>query len=167
MKEIKPKEFIEQVLINEVGEIYENHPYIAFAIISIGIEFLGKCLNNKEDWNFKGRSKTDFEFAINTLNSFSKYRNLNYNLQDSLRNGFLHSFTPKENITLSSKNQQSHLTVDLDDKLNLNCENFYLDFKNGCKEIISMNHFNSNKMDLPLIYIPSLNSEISITGKTH
>ena len=42
---MKPKEFIQKVLIDEVDKIIEHHPYIAFSIMTIGIEFLGKCIN--------------------------------------------------------------------------------------------------------------------------
>ena len=53
---MKPKEFIDTVLINEVGAIHLQYPYISFAMIAIGIEFLGKCLNNYENWNMHYRA---------------------------------------------------------------------------------------------------------------
>jgi len=64
-----PKEFIQQVLIDEVGEIHLKYPYISFATMAIGIEFLGKCLNSHDDWNYyvSGVPKQDFERAINQL----------------------------------------------------------------------------------------------------
>ncbi len=78
--------------------------------MAIGIEFLGKCLNSHEDWNEPKHSKEDFELAINTLDSFVKYRPLlkSHNFWTSLRNGLLHSFAPKSTITLSSKNEAGH-----------------------------------------------------------
>jgi hypothetical protein len=50
--------------------------------------------------------------------------------------------------------------------INLNCEDFYEDFKTACEEVISMTIFNSNKMNLPLLYVPSteLNNTITYVG---
>jgi hypothetical protein len=157
MGKLTPKEFIQNVLINEIGEIHLNHPYISFAIMAIGIEFLGKCLNESASWNESYRSKPDFELAINTLNSFAKYRPLltSHNLWDSLRNGFLHSFVPKNTISLSSKDQASHLQLISPKQINLKCEDFYIDFKGACEEVLKMETFKNPKMDEPLLIIPS------------
>jgi hypothetical protein len=46
--EMKPKEFIEVVLINELGEIVSHKPYISFALMAVGLEFLGKCIDTDE-----------------------------------------------------------------------------------------------------------------------
>ena len=157
MRELMPKEFIQIVLINEVGEIHLKYPYISFATMSIGIEFLGKCLNEFQDWNKKDRSRIDFELAINGLNSLSSYRPLltSHNLWDSLRNGFLHSFVPKNTICLSSKDEAEHLRQVTATKINLRCEDFYIDFKGACEEVINMITFPSTKMDRPLLDIPT------------
>ena len=67
MARLKPKDFIQTVLINEFGELSITHPYISFILMGIGIEFLGKCIDpNLSDWNISGRSKKDFENAIKT-----------------------------------------------------------------------------------------------------
>lgn len=153
-----PKQFIQQVLIDEVGEIHLKHPYISFATMAIGIEFLGKCLNSHEDWNHyaSGVPRQDFERAINQLDSFSKYRTylLSHNLWDALRNGFSHSFVPKNTLSLSSKSEMTHL-VNHGNKVNLKCEDFYSDFKLACEEIIAKATFPSNKMNLPLLDVPT------------
>ena len=172
MKTITPKEFIQQVLINEVGEIHERFPYISFATMAIGIEFLGKCLSSEEDWNKQRQSQIDFEYAINNLNSFDKYRNFltKYELWTSLRNGFLHSFVPKNKLTLSSKDEMPHLVEhDNENKLNLKCEDLYSDFKLACEEVINKTSFSSNKMTQPLIFVPdiTINRNISYSGSTY
>lgn len=43
MKKIimKPKKFIESVLINEMKDVVFRHPYLSFLLISVGVEFLG------------------------------------------------------------------------------------------------------------------------------
>ena len=168
MKTMKPKEFIDTVLINEVGAIHLQYPYISFAMIAIGIEFLGKCLNNYENWNEPKRSEKDFELAINSLKSFEKYRPLltSHKLWTSLRNGFLHSFVPKNTLTLSSKDELAHLVAVTPTKINLRCEDFYKDFKGACQEVIAMTSFQSNKMNLPLLELPDIENNISISGTT-
>lgn len=169
MKTITPKEFIQQVLINEVGVIHEKFPYISFATMAIGIEFLGKCLSSEENWNKPNQSKIDFEFAINNLNSFEKYRDFltEYELWTSLRNGFLHSFVPKNKLTLSSNGEMEHLK-EHNGKLNLKCEDLYLDFKSACEEVLQMTTFSSNKMTRPLLFVPdtTIDTNISYSGST-
>lgn len=170
MTTMTPKEFIKNVLIDEVKEIHLNHPYISFAIMAIGIEFLGKALNSYDDWNKSGRSKQDFELAINQLDSLKVYRPLltSHKLWDSLRNGFAHSFVPKGTLSLSSKAETGHLVNISSSQINLKCEDFYNDFKNACLEVISLQTFSSNKMDRPLLAVPSNNANpIQISGSTH
>jgi len=157
MSTLTPKQFIQNFLINEIGEIHTNHSYISFAIMAIGIEFLGKCLNECEDWNKGGRCEKDFDKAINSLNSFSSYRPLlkSHNLWDSLRNGFLHSFVPKNTIRLSSKDEAGHLQNISPTQINIKCENFYADFKGACEEVVKMTTFPSKKMGKPFLEIPT------------
>ena len=128
--------------------------------MAIGIEFLGKCLNTHEDWNYyaSGLPRQDFERAINQLNSFARYRNYlsTHNLWDALRNGFSHSFVPKNTLSLSSKNEMGHL-IEYGNMVNLKCEDFYSDFKSACEEIIDMATFPSNKMNRPLLQVPIIN----------
>ena len=51
---MKPKEFIKQVMISEYRDIVFRHPYLSFALLSIAIEFLGKCmLTNFKTWQIK------------------------------------------------------------------------------------------------------------------
>lgn len=152
-----PKEFIETVLINELGEIHSKFPYISFSTMAIGIEFLGKCLNSQIDWNYfaSGVPKEDFERAIKELKSFEKYRPYltSHKLWDSLRNGFSHSFVPKSTLTLSSKNEMAHL-IEHHGKVNLRCEDLYNDFKNACLEVISKSFPADNKMSRSLLKVP-------------
>ena len=162
-----PKEFIQQVLINEIGEIHIKHPYISFGTMAVGIEFLGKCLNQYNDWDYykPGLPKKDFERAINQLDAFTKYRQyLNrFKICDSLRNGFAHAFVPKKTISLSSKDEMKHLVIH-NNMLNLRCEDFYNDFKSACEEIINMEKFPSKKMDSHILNVP--NDKIDYSGTT-
>ena len=138
-----PKEFINIVFIEELGVLKDTNPYISFAIMAAGIEFLGKCLDRKaKDWNVSNKSKFNFEYAIKHLESLKPYRPYltSHKLWDSLRNGFAHSFVAKYPITLSSKGSTPHLLLfENDTRLNLRCEDLYEDFKKACKEVINMN----------------------------
>lgn len=154
-----PKEFINQVFVNELDKIKNDNPYIAFAIIAIGIEFLGKCLDHSaSDWNVSGKSKKNFEYAINTLSAFTPYRQYlaSHKIWDSLRNGFAHSFVPKHPITLSSKDETGHFVLHQNGKrLNLRCEDFYCDFKHACLEVVNMEFPNpDDKMNKELLEVP-------------
>ena len=161
MSKMMPKQFIKKVLIDEIGEIHKKYSYLSFAVMAIGIEFLGKSLNKYEDWNKTGKSEIDFKFAINNLNSFQNYRRLldePFKLYDSLRNGFAHSFVPKKGLSLSSGNLETkHFVIKNNGtQINLRCEDFYNDFKGACEEVISMTSFKSKKMDRPLLSIPNV-----------
>ncbi|RZL46265.1 MAG: hypothetical protein EOO93_26150 [Pedobacter sp.] len=131
------------------------------------IEFLGKMLNNSEDWNKQGQSRVDFESAINTLNSFNKYKALlsTHDFWTNFRNGYLHTFAPKGTLTLSSKNEATHLSSVSTNKINLKCEDFYIDFKNACEEVLAMKTFNSKKASIPFLNIPD-DTNISYSGTT-
>jgi hypothetical protein len=155
---MKPKEFIEVVFINDLEEIASKSPYISFAIMATGIEFLGKCLDlEAEHWNERGKSKINFEYAIKNLEAFEKYRSYMsvYKLWDSLRNGFSHSFVPKKPLTLSSRNELGHLVLhSAPYRLNLRCEDFYVDFKNACLEVIEKEFEKGDKMNRELLDVP-------------
>jgi hypothetical protein len=153
-----PKQFIKQVFINELNKIKDSNPYIAFAIMAIGIEFLGKCLDtDNQNWNTPRKSKYHFELAIKKLSSLKIYKQYlnNYALWNSLRNGFAHSFVPKNTLSLSSKNERAHLSKHNNGlTINLKCEDFYEDFKNACSEVIQKEFKNEDKMNKNLLSLP-------------
>ena len=158
---METKEFIQKTLINGIGELVPKQAYFAFALIAVGIEFLGKCLDTEnQDWNKSGMSKIHFELVINKLNSFERYRKYleKYSIWNSYRNGFAHSFVPKAPISLSSGEERIHLDVYNRcglEWLNFKCEDFYEDFKNACFEVINMNFENHvDKMNKDLLSVP-------------
>ncbi|MEI9909098.1 MAG: hypothetical protein WDO71_05175 [Bacteroidota bacterium] len=156
-----PKEFIYVVFLHDLALLVEEKPYISFSTMATGIEFLGKCLDNEAPhWNVKDRSKINFELAINQLVSFESYRQYlnSHKLWDSLRNGFSHSFVPKYPLTLSSKNEMGHLLLhENNQRLNLKCEDFYIDFRNACLEVIAIEFINpDDKMNKQLLSVPAL-----------
>jgi hypothetical protein len=155
MQALKPKDFIKQVFIDDLAELASTSPYIAFAIMAIGIEFLGKCLDTDAvDWNVPYRAKRNFIKAISQLTPLSNYRPHAHFLYTNLRCGFAHSFVPKAGLTLSSKKEMPHLHLH-GNNLNLKCEDFYIDFKKACEAVIGMGFLEGNKMNRDLMEIPS------------
>ena len=158
MTRIKPKEFIQTVLINEIGELTDSHSYISFILMGIGIEFIGKCIDKSlTDWNVSGRSKQDFENAIKAIPSLKKYEPylVSHQMYSSFRCGLAHAVSPKLQITLSSKQEMAHL-VESNGRLNLKVEDFYNDFKDACNYIISQNYTNGDKMNADFLEVTGL-----------
>lgn len=152
------KQFIKNVFIDELEYLKDTNPYIAFAIMAIGVEFLGKCLDEKtQNWNTSRKSRYHFELAINNLFNFKRYRSYlsTHSLWDSFRNGFAHSFVPKSSLSLSSKNERTHLSLHNNGlTINLKCEDFYNDFKNACLEVIQKKFDDEDKMNQDLLFVP-------------
>jgi len=170
MKTLSPKEFIQQVFINELEDIIEKHPYIAFMIMGIGIEFLGKSISAEDaDWDVEGKSRRSFEKAIKTLSSLKKYEPYldkdGHDLYGSLRCGLAHAAKPKYKITLSSKNEAPNLS-EFGGRVNLRCEDFYSDFKEACEEVIAMNFTGGDKMNYGFLTIPNYEMNIDANVAT-
>lgn len=149
---MKPKEFIGQVLINEIEVIVTSNIYLSFSLICIGIEFLGKCLDCEHGWNFykSGLPEEQFNNALNKL--FDKeYSNKELNLVSNLRNGFCHAFLPKKNIILISKKDANILNLkhleNINNQFILIAENLFEDFKKACTIIVNKSFNKQDKMN--------------------
>jgi len=156
MTRLKPTDFIQSVLIDELGSMIEKHPYISFIVMGIGIEFLGKCIDRSlNDWNVSGRSSSDFKNAIKTITSLNKYEPYltTHDLYGSFRCGLAHAVSPKASITLSSKNEQGHL-IETNGRLNLKVEDFYNDFKVACEYVKNDNYPDGDKMKRDFLEVP-------------
>lgn len=129
-----PKSFIKTVLIEEMGKITKTNAYLSFVLIAIGIEFLGKCINDSlNNWS-DGKSEESFNNAIKEL--MPKYQP--YRLYQLLRCGLAHYLAPQKGLGLSeSKNGFAHLSTTSDGILVLNIEDFYNDFKCACEKVTS------------------------------
>ncbi len=155
-----PKEFINSVLIAEIGLIKTKHPYLAFALICSGIEFLGKCLS-KEDWQHYKSNGYYFKFAIEEL--MPRYKPLKEDLYQDLRNGMAHVLLPKSKIALTqiSHDKNGEITpgnhpYKKDGHYILLIEYFYNDFVEACKKVIRKKekHVKSDKYFCKLLNIP-------------
>ena len=134
-KDITVREFIKEYLIDQIGEIKEKYPYLAFLLMSVGIEFLGKC-QSSDDWNAnKSNSKQDFGKGLN-IKPLDVYKNLD--LYKNLRCGLAHSLLTKGQLALSNKGEKSAI----------NCDEFYEKFKEACEQVI-----NGKKDENKKIYI--------------
>ena len=165
---LKPKDFIQSVLIDEIGSLIDPHPYISFILMGIGIEFLGKCTDTTlTEWNVSGRSKRDFENAITTIPSLQKYHPYlsTHDMYSSFRCGLAHAVSPKHKITLSSKQEMGHL-LEHNGRLNLKVEDFYADFKIACQYIINQTYSATDKMSGDFLEVPgtSFNAGTTITS---
>lgn len=155
------KDFINVVFVHQAGELTSTHPYIAFIVMGIGIEFLGKCINIAAlDWHEERVSRIRFEGAINSIKAFEKYRPLigkgsQFDLYGSLRCGLAHAAAPKYPITLSSKNEMGNLVLhDNGQRMNLKCEDFYTDFRGACEEVLNAHYEANDKMNQPFLAVP-------------
>ena len=42
------KEFIEVVILNQIGDVVKLHPYLSFPLIATAIELLGSCIDKSK-----------------------------------------------------------------------------------------------------------------------
>jgi len=161
---LKTNDFIKSLLIDELGTLIDEHPYVSFIVMGIGIEFLGKCIDsNLNNWNKKllkgknivGGSKYYFENAIRFFPSLKKYEPYltSHKLYDSFRCGIAHTVLPKYRITLSSKGEMDHLVIS-NGRLNLKVENFFEDFKTACEFVMNKDFPTNNKMNRDFMEVP-------------
>lgn len=105
--------FIQDNYISELKRLIQNrHFFVAFLVISSGIEFLGKAISN-HGWFKKGMSKKDFNYALAVFPSLNKYSNLGIKYDSSqndesfyaiVRCGIVHASRPLQGISLSDTN---------------------------------------------------------------
>lgn len=167
-KKVTVEEYIQNTLMKEIKEIGDSYPYLGFFLIASGIEFLGKCLNPSSDWQESGKSLVDFEEAIMKFKSLNKYKRYTkkgdngitsaISLYSSLRCGLVHAMLPKDNLQLHKGNNESTSKingVEKDGKLHLYFDNFFDDFSNACKELLSMSSWSSGKQKDDTFFIVS------------
>ena len=150
-----PKVFIQGTLVEEIGKISKTNAYLSFALIALGIEFLGRCDDSVEYWHQRDKSEECFNRAIEQL--MKKYQS--YRLYDLLRCGYAHYLAPQKGLGLSEREKHGtvHLSVDSSGNLILNIEDFYNDFKCACEKVIDRidNKFykNDGKMYKPFLIV--------------
>jgi|SRR5580698_2969809 hypothetical protein len=154
-----PKDFIKITFLGQFREIVYTHRfhYIGFALICIGIEYLGKCLDQAHGWHDQGLSREHFKRAINEL--MPKYSPHSSKIYDQLRSGFAHALLPGPEIGLTHRDESiRHGTHNLGadgSKLILVVEDFYDDFELACEETMSRQFPQGDKMTKAVLVVPS------------
>lgn len=136
-------DFIEKQLIPSIKNISSSYHYLSFGLVSIGIEFLGKCLDETHDFDYykPKLSEKQFKLALRTL--FKDYwktcNKNNINLYKCLKNGFLHSYRPKSPIWLrdiSSTTETNHLTMK-NKRFTIIIEKLVKDYEEAAKIVVT------------------------------
>src|SRR3989344_5466692 len=144
LDEVRSQEgYIEKYLIKEIGEIVKNHQELSWVLMTAGIEFLGRCIDDSSTdinkWS-TGYGERVFKSAITNLFP-SEYHQYNekcsdYCLYKQLRCGFNHTTLPGSKMILSERKlKQKHLSIS-GSSLVLVAEDFYDDFKKACEQVL-------------------------------
>ena len=68
-------DFLQDFWKNQVGSLYQHNGFISFYLIGVGMEFLGRCLDDPNFWDRgENRSRARFEMAINRLDALKSYK---------------------------------------------------------------------------------------------
>lgn len=151
------KDFIQKVWINEMKDVVNKHAFLSFALIPIGIEFLGKCrLEELDHWDLNTQEMHKYKPFDKGLELMievdGRYKGLD--LKNQLRNGFAHTLLPKSKISLSEvKAGDIHFAKDKKDRTILVIEILYRDFVIACKKILTTNFDKDNKINKPFLSI--------------
>lgn len=147
---MKPKEFIQNVIIGEYQDIVFRHQYLSFALISIAIEFIGKCmLTSHKTWVITPDKALKKGIELMTEVD-SRYSSIDLK---NLRHGFAHTLIPK-NIALSElKHGAIHFDKNSRGKVILVAEIFYRDLVIACQKIIQTEFDENDKMNKDILEI--------------
>lgn len=132
-------EFIQTHYVDVVPDLVNSkYSFVAFQVISCGIEFLGICISN-HDFVTSKQSQSDFDLALEKFPSLHKYSKLtivqdstvpgNRELYGALRCGVIHDSRPKKGLMLSEKNNVLPAIIGLD--------NFSSDFIAACEYLLT------------------------------
>lgn len=156
------KEFIDQVFLNEYKKIVRRgFHYISFALVALGTEFLGACLD-PYDFAERGLSEKRFIQAMRELFP-QQYQQHCKALYDDLRCGFAHMLRPGRRFALtgraeSKREKTKHLCPfcrePFPDATVLVAEQFYFDFEQACRKVIS--RIDSGRLAHPKLSKPFL-----------
>jgi hypothetical protein len=155
---MEPQQFIKGVLVGEVKDVMAHHAYLAFPLIGIGIEFLGRALDTDHDWDYSYPSSVvpPFDRAMTEL--FPKHYQ-DKRLRNLMRNGLLHFYRPKRGLLLSEVNDAiegvirhgNHPYRDKDGNVTLVVEYLYIDFVDACHQVIRKRFPAGDKMRRPFL----------------
>jgi hypothetical protein len=154
-----PRDFIKTTLLGEYRQIIYKHKYyyIGFALVCVGIEFIGKCIDAEQDWHKIGQSKRHFAEALaETMPAYKTHGDLLYK---ELRSGFAHGLLPGPQIGLTHRAESkeygtTHLSKH-HGTITVVIEDLYDDFAGACENVLQRHFPARDKMSKPLLAIPS------------
>ena len=124
-----------------IKKVVELDPYLSFSLICIGIEFIGRCLDEKRGFKYYGSAITNQQFQLAITTYFEKYSHLG--IQKNLRHKMVHMWLPGENFWLRDKScatKEEHLKPkDIDGKIYtvLVVDFLFDDFEKAVKDVVS------------------------------
>ena len=125
-KVITARDFISEYLIDQIGKIKDTYPYFAFLLMAVGIEFLGKCLNEpKDDWKGTKSPEVYFNDGLRLLDIYEDIKDLD--LYHILRCGMVHSLLTDNSLKLSDKSGGEP---------SISCKDFYESFRKACQKVL-------------------------------
>lgn len=168
---MKPQEFIEIVLKKGIKNVIEkaDEPFLAFSLISQGIEILGfiwyENINGFPVGYEKDRKKfseTIFKQGTRFLPKSSGKKYESKQLKDLLRNSMIHQLRPDENLILSDdvKSEKLHLKEIRENQFVLSLKPFFDDFCSACDALISELNEKFGRINNQRNYINSIGIEV-------
>ncbi len=131
-------DFIEKQIIPFHKNIYTKNEFLSFGIICSGIEFLGKCLDDENDFDYSD-SENYFKQALQELlpEYWKKSSQNGISLYKSLRCGLIHSVRPGDRIWLRDKNSAIHPHLSIrNNNLHIIIDNLVVNFEEAGMEIV-------------------------------
>lgn len=126
------KELGDSFFCEKVEKVIDDIPYLSFVVLSVILEFIAKCRLSNFETDTRGKTKNNYNDAINKIEALKKYRYLSdckCDLYTSLRCPMVHSCTPKDDIILSpDKNDLENKTI--------GAKELYGDLRLAWKEIL-------------------------------
>lgn len=125
-----------------IKEIKKINPYIAFQVISIAFEFLGKCISNEQKWATTGLSRKDFNNALDSFDSLKFYSqisndpNKKIDLYKEFRCSLVHESSIGDNIFL--KDEGENKKTETNDKVEISLSCLISDFESAISELKEM-----------------------------
>ena len=169
--------FIDQFVFSDTRSIMQNNPYQAFALISIGIEIIGRCFC-RGNWDVSGSSEDCFYVAIHKCPELSKYKHYDIEIATSskcifrkrkkktnelyslLRCGMAHSLKPNAKLVLvPDKNDFSTNTI--------GCNELYDDCLQAWNAIKLGKTTIKKKLDELIFYVDDVVSGSTINNVTN
>lgn len=142
IRKLTVSEFIAEELDLKIGKLINEYPFLSFSLICMGIEFLGKCMDDEHTFECKdkGISKTQFnnclkKYMVRYVEFIGKK---NFDLYSNLRCGFAHKFRHGKKFSLAPiTSTDKHLSILSDGKMVIRIDEFYNDFSSACKSVIN------------------------------